>query len=245
MERVNGLLMLPGYTFKSGGEWQIAVKAVADRYFKGRMPSDREFEEKREEMAAIAHATRKAVLSKRPPESSLKVFFTACHNVEAFAYEFPRLHGWLHDILKSALIQSWTAFEVLTEDLWKAAVKERPSLEPALTKKEKREMGFRSRSKIRLAFEYTFKDAAINSALKPSPIDVLAVIRNVIVHSSGSVDDSFKRDSAGFSELDHLRALPIGTPIALDGAFVRSVIDRALACGYALLKAVDEWLVAN
>jgi hypothetical protein len=136
---------------------------------------------------------------------------------------------------------------VLAEDLWKAAASERPHLESVLTKKEKRDIGFRSRRKIRCAFESAFKhnNTAIKSALEHSSIDVLAVVRNVIVHSSGNVDKFFKRESARLSELDHLRALTIGTPIAFDGAFVRSVIDSALPCGFALLKAIDEWLVAN
>jgi hypothetical protein len=115
-ERVNGLLMLPGYAFMSGGEWQVAVKAVAERYFKD-MPSDEKFEEKREEIAALANAARKSVLGKRTAESSMNVFYTACYNIEVFAGDFHRLHGWLHDIFKSAIIQSWTAFEVLAEDL--------------------------------------------------------------------------------------------------------------------------------
>jgi len=198
-------------------------------------------------MAAIANAARQSALSKQSPESSIEVFNTACHNLEVFACELPRLHDSLHNVLKSALIQSWTAFEVLAEDLWKAAVSERPNLESALTEKEKRAMGFRSRRKIRLAYQFTFKhnDVAIRSALKPSALDVLVVVRNVIVHSSGKVDDFFKRDSAGLSELDHFGILPIGTAIAFDGVFVRSVIDCALPCGYALLKAIDDWLVAN
>ena len=117
MERVNGLLMLPGYAFMSAGEWQVAVNEVAKRYFGKNMPSEQEFEEKREEIAALANAARKDVLSKRPAESSMNVFFTACHNIEVFAGDFPHLHAWLHDIFKSAIVQSWTAFEVLAEDL--------------------------------------------------------------------------------------------------------------------------------
>jgi hypothetical protein len=247
IERVNGLLMLPGYAFMSGGEWQVAVKTVAERYFGNDMPSDKEFAEKREEMATLANAARKNALSKRSPESAINTFYTACHNIEVFANDFPRLHEWLHDIFKSALIQSWTAFEVLAEDLWRGSITECPSLEAPLTKKEEREMGFRSRRKIRLAYQSTFKHdaAAIRSALEPFSIDVLAVVRNVIVHSSGNVDDFFKKDSAGLSELNHLRVFPTGTAIPFDGEFVRSIIDRAFPCGYALLKAVDEWLLAN
>src|SRR6266516_23142 len=75
MERVNGLLMLPRYAFKSGGEWQVAVSSVAQRFFGEHMPSDQEFEEKREQMAAIANAARQSVLSEQSPDSSIKVFY--------------------------------------------------------------------------------------------------------------------------------------------------------------------------
>src|SRR5882724_8748739 len=71
MERVNGLLMLPGYAFMNGGEWQVAVSEVAKRYFRENMPTDKEFEEKRDEIAGLANTIRKGVLATRSAESSM------------------------------------------------------------------------------------------------------------------------------------------------------------------------------
>jgi len=211
------------------------------------VPSNEEFEAHHQEIAAIANVARQAALNQQSAKASMNVFYTACHNIEVFANDFPMLHEWLHDILKTALIQSWTAFEVLCEDLWKVAVTTYPALESSLTPKRRREMGFRSRNKIRLAYQFTFKtnDAAIKSALESSSIDSLAVLRNVIVHAGGKVDPFFTIDSAGLAELDQLRALPSGTPIPFEGCFVRSVIDRVVPCGFALIRAVDDWLTTN
>ncbi len=243
MERVNGLLMLPGYAFMSGGEWQVAVKAVAERYFKD-MPSDEEFEEKREEIAALANAARKSVLSKRTAESSMNVFYTACYNIEVFAGDFPRLHGWLHDIFKSAIIQSWTAFEVLAEDLNCGAREKHSECFPSnvLTGKS---YTFRRLEALCESFKRAFcDDAHINAVVRSKDVKTLALLRHLLVHKGGFVDQQFLSQCSEEPVVNEFSMFGLDQEIKMNGGMVRSLVDPCTRRGYELIKLVDDWMTA-
>jgi hypothetical protein len=245
MERVNGLLMLPGYAFTSGGEWQVAVKAVAERYFGKDMPSDEEFEEKREKIAALANAARKSVLSRRPAESSMNVFYTACYNIEVFAGDFPRLHGWLHDIFKSAIIQSWTAFEVLAEDLNCGAREKHFECFPSNVLTGKR---FTSRRLDSLceSFRRAFcGDAHINAVVGSKEVKALALLRHLLVHKGGFVDRQFLNQCSGDPVVNEFSTLGLNQEIKINGGMVRSLVDPCIRRGYELVKLVDDWMTAH
>jgi hypothetical protein len=245
MERVNGLLMLPGYAFKSGGEWQIAVKGVADHYFGKNIPSDQEFEEKREQIAAVANAARKAAISKQAPESSMNVFYTACHNIEAFAYEFPRLHEWLHDIFKSAIIQSWTAFEVLAEDLNRGAREKHSECFPHNVRTQKG-YTFRGLEALCKSFNRAFcDDAKINTVVRSKEIKALAILRHLLVHKNGVVDQIFLDQCHQEPLVNEFSMFGLGQAVSINGDMVRSLVDRCIEHGYELLRVADNWMTAH
>ena len=245
MERVNGLLMLPGYAFMSGGEWQVAVSAVAQRYFGKNMPSDQEFEEKREEIAALANAARKSVLGHRTAESSTNVFYTACHNIEVFAGDFPRLHGWLHDIFKSAVIQSWTAFEVLAEDLNCSAREKHDECFPRSVLAGRR-YTFRRLEALCKSFKTAFcDDGRINAVVGSKEVKALALLRHLLVHKAGIVDQRFLDQCLEKPAVNEFTAFGRGQDIKINGEMVRSLIDPCIRSGYGLIQLVDEWLTAR
>jgi len=245
IERVNGLLMLPGYAFESGGEWQIAVKGVADRYFGKKLPSDQEFEEKRQEIAAIANEARKRALSKRSPESSMKVFYTACYNIEVFAYDFPRLHGWLHDIFKSVIIQSWTAFEVLAEDLNCGAREKHSDCFPPSVLTGKR-YTFRRLEALYKSFERAFcDDAGINAVVSSREIKALAVLRHLLIHKGGVVDKVFLDQCLEKPVVQDFSMFGLGREVTINGEMVRSLVDPVIKRGYELIQRTDNWMIKH
>jgi hypothetical protein len=155
------------------------------------------------------------------------------------------LHNWLHDTLKTSVIQAWAAFEVLAEDLWKAVIKARPQLEKR-TKKEKNDSGHRSRTKIANLYRFTFRinNSDILKSVDSSQMHALAIARNVLVHSNGIVDAWFNRDRQGIAELDSFPRNN-GDAIQFTGERVRTLVDPVTPLGFGLVKSMDEWLTAH
>ena len=255
MERANGILMLPGYSFMSGGHWQSCSSAVAKKILGTLNPSKEEFENNREVMNAAAATARQHALSIQTPESKVKALFSACHNIEVFSYEFIPLHDWLHSVLQSAVIQAWTAFEVLAEDLH-SFTRQAYSMyfrpEDYASK-----YYFQKRDKMRFSYERAFmNDSDIGAALGDRKIDELSLLRNLIVHNRGIVDEKFRQQCEDAIQFVHSTPentillkewsnLPIQHEFMFDGLLVRSVLDGTQAAAYQLLSAVDKWVTTH
>lgn len=161
----------------------------------------------------------------------------------------PYVHGMFEGVLKTIVIQSWGTFEALTRMLWAKSLESgNPVISRPTEKEWRRErLGFGSRSSIRRTFDFGFRvdNSDICSALNVAAIDPLAVLRNVIVHHAGRVDQVFKDDSDGFPVLASYRAQSLDTLIEVDGVLVRSVVDPVISSGYSLIRAVDSWLSSH
>lgn len=161
----------------------------------------------------------------------------------------PYVHGIYESVLKTIVIQSWGAFEALTRMLWDRCIESSNGAMVRPTDKEwkSNRLGFGSRSGIRRTFDFGFRtdNADIRAALTTSVIDPLAVLRNVLIHHAGKVDQSFKDDSDGMPILATYRAQNLNSPISIDGILVFSVVDPALNSGYSLIRAVDTWLISH
>jgi hypothetical protein len=177
----------------------------------------------------------------------LRRFNEATSNADAMWRQTEGLYDSLHLLLESMIIQSWTAFEVLVDHLWRAAIAKKPDLLNSIPSNARRSIGFRSRSKIRFSYKETFRTDKrwIETILESHAIDSLALIRCVLVHSSGTIDDWFMRDSKDISEVESFRAIGVGNKIALTGEMTRSLIDPVTVIGFELLQAVDDWLWFN
>ena len=167
-----------------------------------------------------------------------------------------RMYELLETILQSVVIQAWTAFEVLAEDLWTRVLRLRPKLETR-TKDEKRWSGPRSRMKIANLYRFTFRadNAAIMRAVNGHRVHALAMARNVLVHNGGFIDKSFISDrkpvgpkgekQRGGKYLKAIRGRRIGYKIRFTGPLVRSLVDPVTPLGFDLVRAVDRWLVIH
>lgn len=199
----HGILMLPGHAFMGGMNWQKCVFAANEHFFGSEEITDEHFNRKQEALSDYAAHLRKKTLSDKSSDQSIREFFNASYNLEVFAKENASLHGWIHDLLKSSLIQTWTAYEVLASDLWRRVDAKRPELGAARSSKEKGLSGFKSRSRIADAYRYTFKvdNADILATVDNTAIHALGELRNVFVHSGGRIDKWFKDHRAPYPEL--------------------------------------------
>lgn len=181
----------------------------------------------------------------------------------------PPLSDGINEALGSAIIGSWTAFEVLLGDLWEAAVNCYPDcmLPQATTtrrggKRPKgidpeiiRALGYDLRGKIgsamrrhrnftsmpsaRRAYHRAFKDKKIDGILRNPEIDFLQGMRHILVHNCGKIDRDF------IEQVKDCVGFPssmIGKPLGLWGGIVECSVCPVLDCAQALILQVDKWV---
>jgi len=147
----------------------------------------------------------------------------------------------IESILWAMVTGSWTAFEILCEDLFKCAAQARPSHFAAI---KFRHPTFRSRKTIRETYAAFFKnDTGIEKALEDQFLDALALFRNVKVHKAGIADRAFVD---GIASIDVVappkHGLQDGYKIEIEGNNVRALVAAAIKPGENLAKAVDHWI---
>ena len=258
--RSNGLLMIPGQAFSGGMIWQKCIFAAGEHLFNSDEPSDEHFKRKQGALSGHAASLRQKEIRQKTSEQSVTEFFNATYNIEVFAKDDPGAHRWLHELLKSAIIHAWTAYEVLAEDLWKGVVKKRPSLDnqKGWTDKQRGNAKFQNRHGIANFYRWTFShdNLDIISVVDNPAIHALAILRNALVHSAGKIDERFQKDREGIKvfgssikinipQLDQIRGKKEGYELKFNGAMVRSLVDPAVSLGFQLVKSVDEWLIRN
>lgn len=150
-------------------------------------------------------------------------------------------------VLKGIVTGAWTAFEVLVEMVWNATVAERPALNLAITPKERNVMGFRSTSKFRKLYEFTFRsnNAAIIGLLANDRIDALALTRNIIVHTGGKIDEEFDSRRGAIRALDCFKKVKKFEKVELTGSMVKDLVTPVISSGFDLIKEVDTWIISH
>jgi hypothetical protein len=82
-------------------------------------------------------------------------------------------------------------------------------------------------------------DQKILGLILRSELQVLAAIRNALIHNGGIIDEEY---------LKHRKILPspavgaVGTPIALDGEIVAAVVIPVVQIAGQLIAVIDDWL---
>lgn len=167
----------------------------------------------------------------------------------------PFIFGMFYGILKTVCIQSWTAIEVLLEDLCMASIEQHPGCFSVETKERHMRtknnirgkggrFNFRSRDRFYDSYKSAFSsDADIMKIVMDEGIARLAVVRNLLVHKSGIVDAVFiDEDLSKVPSLNIFPNIKKDDPLLFDGEIVCTIVDAAVAQGYALLRSVDRWL---
>ena len=241
MLRVNGLLMLPGYAFMSGENWQSCVNAAAKHFFGENRPTDEQFAENEEAMTNLAATLREKALRERSPESAQRSFASASYNIEVFAHQFPPLHGWLHDILKSVIIQAWSAFEVLAEDLHRLSREKHAPL--FRSEAVSARYNFRGLKSLNAAFVKLFcRDSRIQNVVGSKEIKAVAVLRHLLVHKNGIIDRRFLEQCSEHPVVTDFAMFKEQQEVLINGEMVRSLVDPALRHGFELIRLVDDWM---
>ena len=77
----------------------------------------------------------------------------------------------------------------------------------------------------------------MDQALADPTLGILEATRHLIVHRAGLVDEEYQRRTG--------ESTAIGHHLALNGARFSELGNSAVAAGCKLLRAVDNWLLAN
>ena len=103
---------------------------------------------------------------------------------------------------------------------------------------------FTTLSGIRDAYEAAFykKSDVIDAIILDNAFDQLSALRNVIVHKSAIADAEYVQRTKSIASLPKFQK---GERIQLDGKIVSDLAFNCINKSFALLEAVDKWLVEN
>lgn len=142
----------------------------------------------------------------------------------------------------------WTSFEVLAEELWNAAIKERPLLNQHWSNSERNASGFRSVKKLKNLYSHTFRqDAAdIQNIIGDERIEGLALTRNLLTHKLGRIDQEFDDRRKGtpipIPCLSCFDAYGLGQRVEITGPIVQHLISPLPVLGLDLIHHVNQWI---
>ena len=255
--RSDRLALIPGYAFMSGENWRESMEKAKR--------TERNDDEADPAVLALATDLYFNIHTWRTVDEGRAHLYAAKSNAEITMSRMPNMRQALASALEGMVIQAWTAFEVLAEDLHKRAIRMRPKLDTRSTwHGDKRgNSGYRSRGKVANYYRWTFPvdNADILAVVDNSAVHALAILRNSLVHCGGIIDPGFQDDRKGFfkgvvkdkktdqrypiPELQRIKGRAIGYKIPFSGEMIRSFIDPVTPLGFGLVKAVDEWLTTH
>lgn len=150
-------------------------------------------------------------------------------------------------VLVGMLTGMWTAFEVLVEDLWNAAIKERPHLNEGWSSKERELSGFKSVKRLKNHYNSTFRveSDAIQNIIGDERIAGLSLTRNVLVHALGRIDTTFDKRRRSIPSLACFSAFNLHDEIPITGPIVSHLICPFPILGLDLISNVDKWITTH
>lgn len=238
-----GLNTLPGFTFWTALEWASAC-TIAKNQIIGAKASDAKVREKANAIGKLSESIMKRAM-KAPVEEQRRQLKEMTLTFERFAYEAgPYMHGVLEGALKSMCIQSWTAIEVLCEDLIMESL---TSHQAVFSGKAAPKVGsFRKLVLTIEAYKEIFdNDSAILAALTDEGVTSLSKVRHLLVHKAGIVDSKFEGESKTLPFLKIFPQIEKDKPLLFDGEIVFAILERALPQAHQLCMGVDNWIKAR
>jgi hypothetical protein len=238
IQEVHALSMVPGYSFMNGENWGISlVRAMKEL---GILNPDHP------EVGKRTNKIFDEFDSEKLDDSTIAHFYEATSNAAAIASlpGRPYSHGAIESLLKSMVVQSWSAFELLSEQLLTEILKQHPHLfaEPILNRK----YDFRSERTRLESYKRAFNaDSGILAAVLDSEIKGHALLRHLLVHRNGYVDDKNKIEREREPKCTEWDSYQVGDRIFLDGVIVKRLLDRTTIKGFRLISACADWLKAQ
>jgi hypothetical protein len=174
-----------------------------------------------------------------PFKDDLRIGLVMLHEITTRADQ--SIAEGMRSLFVSQLLQAWTAFETLIENLWKAVASQFPNALPKPAAKYR----FRSREKFRIAYLDLFgANGQVNSIINDRRIDRLSVLRNLIVHTGSVVDQTFI-DDCSIANISEWNGLKLGQRVPIDGATVANLVHPVVKLGIDLLREADTWITAK
>lgn len=164
-------------------------------------------------------------------------------NVNSFAKQTENVESIFESFLNGILIQAWATMEVLSKELLQNCVTMHPECFAHLTPEELLKLQTTSHQKllpILTAYEKAF-GSNFRNPLREQCVDALYLLRNLLSHKAGRIDDKFLGDCAA-KYLTGWAMMREGSLYPTTGETVKSLVDPNLRCGYSLLRFVDQWL---
>jgi hypothetical protein len=200
--------------------------------------------------------------------------------LDSWASRQPELVAGIRTVLLAQISLAWTAMEILSEDLWIAAVNERPNplatnfakttqpkgQEKSITISQLAKYGehtfdlsklmgtlfaaeqkadFTSLASTNSAYEKAFCKSV--TTLDGADLRLLELVRNLIVHGAGVVDDDFieRLKETGLKAHHLCVAVELDKPFPIDAAVVNQFAIASATAGADLLQSVVAFLSTN
>jgi len=232
------LAMVPGYAFMNGEDWGFSV-VRAMRELGCNDPDDKSVQ-------SLASKIWDEYDKGGFDESRIKHFLEATDNAIKMASLPGRAmsHGALHGLLRSMVTHAWTAFEVLAEDLHSGVRQKHPECFPSnlLSKK----YGFRRLESMCGSYETLFwDDAKVKAVARSTEIKSIALLRHLLVHKNGVVDQMFLDQCSQNPVVTRFAAFELGDEVLINGEMVRNLVEPVTNRGYELVQLVDQWIIAH
>jgi hypothetical protein len=252
MTIVRGILIVPPHAFLAGNSHRVAIDQAVKELSQGYdlpNPLPKWMQAHLSSRIVELLMENAAEVDKDP-----SIFNRAVNNFQAiFAHSNPFVYDSVENILKSAIILSWTAFEVLAHDFVFSVIKVHPRSFLHLTGNEK--FRFQKRQVLRESYEKAFgNDLVINQTLGNRCLDEHSLLRNLIIHKATTVDQIFRDDCvavtkfpfstpANTARLLEWSQKPIGFVFQIDGKLVHSLLTPLILAVRQLLDVVDNWII--
>lgn len=125
IERVLGLLSLPGYTAWVMTEW-LAASTRASSEIVGKNATSEQIQARTNDIGSRAEGYLAQAMYAPDVDQRLVMIRMTQMVEQNVVHSRPDIHAAAEGLLKTVLIQTWTAFEVLSEELWEGVLNEHP-----------------------------------------------------------------------------------------------------------------------
>lgn len=223
--------LVAGAMYELSESWAIACEQITGkRFWPEERWSERDVYERIMEAHQRIHAAKK---EERLQLMDSRPFYDALHllHIEHMNPEIPLASGF-EAVAKSMFIYSWSAFEVLAESLFRAAIRKDPKGRFSIV------------NNIRENYEEHFprpRGDKIIDSINSEEINAIVHLRNLIVHKSGVIDQKFLDNTDPLKSLTEVRVLGLNTKISFTYKLVTSFIHAFLDKSCDIIDAVDAW----
>ncbi len=139
----------------------------------------------------------------------------------------------IESLLINMLVNAWVAFEILVEELYRAATEEKDT---------RSFFKFEDAIKAYKSFFSTSSPRVLNAIDSPAP-KALFRLRNLFMHNNGIIDQRFMDRSAGIVALERFRSLGLGARVQCAGSMIPEFLAPVISIACEIIMAVKEWCV--